>query len=389
MSAPTASLTVSRQWLAAIVNAGGPDLVGQPSVKPSFGFRNSYGDYPMTEYNINSQFTYLNRFNGTTDGKRLLPMLNVMDKKGCPGFMKDMPVFEANMGILHRLERTTSTPPTSRTSNYEGQGDTHMTTQIVDEPVIHFQQRSSIAKSEQVGLLNFSERRNKYRRIAIATIIEDVVDAIFNDARTSGPKYLNGLAQRCKLLSYPGHTTASYPYVWDNGGSAGTGYLTSAYLVEWGEEACHGLAPSGAAAGGTNMGVQHEDHGLRKVQTAVSPQKAYDALEDTFDFFFGLATNDDRKFTRIANIETRTSQTTGRFNEDVIIRAKRHGSFDPARTRMYVNSYLAADIDIRAKNRINGWNVQQVFGEDVTTFLNIPVRVIDDTIITATETAVS
>ncbi len=343
----------------------------------------------MTEYNINSQFTYLDRFKGTIDGKRLLPMLNVMDKKGIPGFLQDMPTFEANMGILHRLERTASTPPTSRVSNYEGIGDTHLTTQVIDEPVIHFQQKSSIAVSEKVGLLNFGERRNKYRRIAIQTIMEDMVDAIFNDARTSGPKYLNGLAQRCKLLSYPGHTTSTFPYVWDNGGSAGTGYLTSAYMVEWGDEACHGLMPSGASAGGTHMGVQHTDHGMQKVQTAVSPQKSYNALEDTFDFFFGLATNDDRKFTRISNIETRTGQTTGRFNEDVLIRAKRHGRFDPARTRIYVNDYLASDIDIRAKNRINGWNVQQVFGEDVTTFLNIPVRVIDDTIITATESAIN
>ena len=342
----------------------------------------------MTEYNINSQFTYLNRFNSTVDGKRLLPMLNVMNKRGVPGFLKDMPVFEANMGILHRLERTTSVPATSRKSNYEGIADTHFTTQIVNEPVVHFQQRSSIAVSEQVGLTNFGDRRNRNRRMSIQALMEDVVDALFNDSRTSGPTYINGFAQRCKLLSYPQHSTTSLPYVWDNGAS-NAGTMTSAYIVEWGEEACHGIAPSGASAGGTNMGVQHTDNGRRKVQTQVSPQKSYDALEDTFDFFFGLATNNDWKFTRIANIETRTGVDTGRFDEDVIIRAIRHGKFDIGSSRIYVNPFLAADIDIRAKNRINGWTVQQVFGEEVTTFLNMPVRVVDETIITATEGVIS
>jgi len=343
----------------------------------------------MTEYNINSQFTLLERFKGTSDGKKFLPLLDVMDKRGCPGFFADVPYFEANAGIQHNIRRTTSDPVSSRRAGYDGVAATAITTQRVSEPVILFEQWSSIDEQEQVGLINFQDERNKRRRISLRSIMQDVVDAIFNDARTSGPTYINGLAQRCNILSYPGHSTTTLPYVWDNGGTAGTGYLTSAYMVEWGEEACHGLFPSAGSGKGGPFGINAVDLGLQKVVTGSSPQKVYRAFEDQFTKWFGLCTNDDRKFCRIANIETRTTETAGRFNEDVIIRAIAHGRFNIPATRVYVNPFLKADIDIRAKNMLNGWNIQQVFGESVTTFLNIPIRVIDDTIIGSTETAIS
>jgi len=343
----------------------------------------------MTEYNINSQFTLLERMKGSIDGKRLLPVLDVMDKLGIPDFLQDVPYFQANMGLMHKILRTTSRPASSRRAFYEGVSPTDLVTQDVTEPLILFEQWSSVDEQHIDTVENGTEVRAGRDRVHIAALLEDFVSAIFTDARTSGSKYIDGFAQRLSTLSYPGHTTTALPYVWDNGGAAGTGYLTSAYIVEWGQEANHALYPSGAAGVQGVMGVNANDLGKQTVVTATSPLTVYRAYQSQFTKWAGLACNDDRKVCRIANIETRLDETTGRFDEDVLIRAFAHGRFNPSTTRIYVNPYLKADIDIRAKDKISGWTVEQVFGKSVPAFQGVPIRVLDTTIIPATETAIT
>lgn len=341
----------------------------------------------MAEYNINSQFTLLERMKQSIDGKRLLPILDVMDKLGVPDFLQDVPYFEANRGLTHMVVRTTSRPASSRRNFYEGVTPTDITTQDITEPLILFEQWSSVDEQHVETVENGNEVRANRDRIKIAKILEDFVDAIFNDARTSGPKYVDGFKQRLNVLSYPGHTTTTLPYVWDNGGT-GTA-LTSAYVVEWAPNANYCLYPSGVAGKAGVMGVNATDLGKQTVVTATSPLTVYRAYQSQFTKWAGLACEDDRKVARIANIETRTTITTGRFNEDVLIRVLAHGRFNRVATRIYVNPFLKADIDIRAKDMLNGWNIMDVFGRPVPTFQGIPVRVLDSTVIPSTESALA
>jgi len=47
-------------------------------------------------------------------------------------------------------------------------------------------------------------------------------------------------------------------------------------------------------------------------------------------------------------------------------------------------------LDIRAKDKGNvQWSTSEVFGKKITTFLDIPVRVLDENIITAAETQIT
>ncbi len=341
----------------------------------------------MPTYDINSQFTLLERAKGSIDGRKILKVLDVMDKLGVPEFLKDVPYFEANQGLSHRVYRTTSRPASSRRSFYEGVTPTDLVTQIVEEPLILFEQWSSVDEQHVDTVENGNEVRASRDRVKMAAMLEDFVTAIFTDARTSGSEYINGFKARLGTLSYPGHSTTSLPYVWDMGGTTST--TSSLYIVEWGQEACHGLYPSGAAGKEGALGVNAKNLGHQTVVTSVDPLKVYRAYQSQFTKWAGLACNDDRKVVRIANIEMLTSVDLGQFDEDPLIRALRHGRFNRSMTRIYVNPSLAANIDIRAKDKISGWTTQQVFGEDVTAFHNVPIRVLDETIIPNDETYLS
>lgn len=337
----------------------------------------------MSEFNINSQFTLLERMKGSIDGKRMIKLLDVMDERGVDGFIKDVPFFEANAGLQHRIWRTTSHPDSSRRTFYEGVEITELVTQKIDEPIVLFEQFSSVDEQHIKTLENGEEERARRDRIKIVAMQEDWVTAIFTDNRTSGDKFLNGFSQRMSTISFPGNATETLPYVWDMGGTTST--LTSAYLIEWGQEATHAIFPSATAAKGGAMGVDMNNLGIVTVITNVNPLTQYRAFQSQFTQWVGLAVNDDRKVARLANIETDTGTTTGRFDENVLIQAINHGRFNLNRSRLYVNAFLKSDIDIKAKDKINGWDIRQVFGEPVPTFWGIPVRILETTILPATE----
>jgi len=343
----------------------------------------------MATYDINSQFTLLERAKRSADGKRILPILDVLDKFGVDEFVKDVPFYAANQGLKHRVVRLTSRTTSTRRNFYQGVNATQETTQVIHEPVILFEQRSEIDEDEMDTVENPNELRRQRDENKIKSILEDFVHAMFNDARTSGSEYINGLAQRMGTLSYPGHTTSTLPYVWDNGGSAGTGSLCSLWIVEWGPQACHGLYPSGTAVRGAFNGIIARNKGRERTSDRDDAWAIYYAYTSQFKFWFGLAVNNDYKIARIANIH-RDKNNVNSIDENVIIEALAHGKFNIPATRIYVNPYLQAQINIKAKDKNNvDWTVEEVFGRNIPAFWGIPVRKLDDTILSATESAIA
>ncbi len=335
----------------------------------------------------NAQFTLLERAKRTEDGKKILPLLDVMRQKGVSEFLSDVPYFMANRGLSHSHRRTTSTPAATRRTFYKGVTRTALTSQVINEPVILFESRSEIDEDEVDTVENGNEIRRQEDGAHASGMLDDFANAIFNDVMTSGAEYLNGLKARMSTISYPGGATTTLPYVWDNGGQTST--LTSMYLVEWGRDSTFAIYPSGKIIAGTTLGINMRNKGKEKVTESASSLAVYYAYVTQFKKWCGLVVRDDNKVARIANIETAISGSN-RFDEDILIRALRHGKFDRARTRLYCNPYLAADLDIRAKDKGNvQWSTTEVFGRKVTTFLDIPVRVLDENIITAAESQIS
>ena len=341
----------------------------------------------MTEYNINQQFTLLERAKRSTDGKKILPILDVMDQRGVPDFLRDVPYFPANQGLKHRIIRTASRPTSTRRVFYGGVGRTITTTQVVYENVVLFEQRSEIDEDALDTIENPKEARRQEDEGHIAGIQEDFVNAVFNDALTSGgAEYINGFAARLNALSFPGGATTTLPFVWDGGASA---TRTSLYIIEWGPKANHCLYPSGIAGKGGMFGIIARNKGREKITETSSSLDVYYGYVSQFKKWGGLAVNDQRKISRIANINA-TAGGSNDLDEDLLIRALNHGRFDPRATRIYVNPYLKSQIDIRAKDKGNvQWDIKDVFGKPVPTFWSIPIRVIDENIITASEDAVA
>jgi len=338
------------------------------------------------EYNINSQFTLLERAKRSVDGKRILPILDVMDKLGVPAFLQDVPYFQANQGLKHRIIRTNSRPTPTRRSFYQGVLRTALTTQVIYEPVILFEERVEIDEDHLDTIENPKEVRRQEVEAHIASLIEACADSIFNDAMTSGSEYVQGLAARMNILSYPGGSTTTLPYCWNNGGSA---TLSSVYLIEYGPKACHGLYPSGSTVRGSQFGIIARNKGKEAITETSSTLAKFYAYVTQLKKWFGLAVNDDRKITRVANINS-TLGGSNTLNEDVIIQALNHGRFNRSRTRMYMNPYLKSQVDIRAKDKANvQWAIKDVFGEPIMTFQGLPIRVLDETILTASETAIA
>ena len=341
-----------------------------------------------TEWTINQQFTLLERAKRSADGKKILPILDVMDQRGVPDFLRDVPYFPANQGLKHRIIRTTSRPASTRRSFYGGVSRTITTTQVEYENVVLFEQRSEIDEDALDTIENPKEARRQEDEGHIAGIMEDFVNAVFNDAGTSGgAEYINGFKARLATLSYPGHSTTAVPFVWDNGASA---TRTSLYIVQWGSQACHCLYPSGiGAARGSMFGIEARNKGKEKITESSGSLAVYYGYVSQFKKWGGLAINDYRKISRVANINASAGGDND-LDEDILIRALNHGHFDPRATRIYVNPYLKSQIDIRAKDKGNvQWDIANVFGKPVPTFWNIPIRVIDETIITASEDAVA
>jgi hypothetical protein len=335
----------------------------------------------------NAQFTLLERAKLTEDGKRILPVLEVMNQRGTMDFLRDVPYFPANRGLTHTHRRTTSRPNPTRRRFYEGVTPVTVTTEVINEPLFLFEARTEVDEDEVDTVDNGNEIRRGQDQSASGGCVDSFVNAIFNDDRSSGAQYINGLKSRMTTVSYPGHTTTTLPFVWDNGGNSST--LTSMYMIEWGMESAFAIYPGGGSMAGTILGVIMRNKGREKCYQSASSLAVYYAYVTQIKKWCGLVVRNDWKVARIANIETSTTGS-GRFDEDILIRALRHGKFNPATTRLYCNPYLAADIDIRAKDKGNVlWSTQEVFGREVSTFRGIPIRVVDESIITASETQLS
>lgn len=340
----------------------------------------------MTEYNINAYWTLLERAKRSADGKRILPILDVMDKMGVEDFLKDVPYFPANQGLKHRIVRTISRPSTTRRAFYQGVGSTITTTQVVYEPVILFEQRSEIDEDELDTVENPEEARRQEDEMHVKALLEDYAYAIFRDNRVSGSEYLDGFAARLGTLSYPGHTTETLPFVWNNGGSSN---LCSIWIVEWGAKACHGLFPSGNAVQGATLGVVARNKGRESIGDTDARARRYYAYVSQFKKWAGLAVHDDRKVTRIANVDSSITSEYS-FNENLIIQALAHGKFDTRSSRIYCNPYIYAQMCIKAKDKNNIiLNYEDVFGRNVPTVWGIPVRKMDETILAEGETAIA
>jgi hypothetical protein len=113
-----------------------------------------------------------------------------------------------------------------------------------------------------------------------------------------------------------------------------------------------------------------------------------------FKAWVGLAVGDNLKIARVCNINSQLDTSKNFIDANVdnlLIDVLNQGHFNPARTRIYVNQNIMTQMQVYAKDKtnMNYMGAAEVFGIKVPTFQQIPIRMIDNVIITNAETVVT
>lgn len=344
----------------------------------------------MTTKYINTKYTLLDRSKETIDGKTVLPLFLVMNEL-VDDFFMDVPYVECNMGLTHRITRDTGMVDSTNRSFDQGVKASKVNKQVVTEQIALLERRREIDEDKIDTLANPKEKLRQEDERHIRKLGEDVVFNMFNSVRTDGSENINGLFQRLDALNPTGLNN-----VISNGYTGGGSTTTSVLVVEWNIDetgGAHGLFPPGFIKN-TMFGVAARDKGKEKVaQDATNFDAIYYAYVAQFKAWLGLAIANNRKIARLANVNPTAWDASNSFVDggtENLINMLHNGRFNRERTRIYVNTTIAAQMDIYALNKTNTlWPTTEVFGRPVKVWQGIPIREMDTTIISNTQAVVA
>jgi len=333
----------------------------------------------MAEYNLNAAFTIPERAKGSSDGKTMLPIIDVLNY-AMDDFFMDAPAKEASDGLYHRFRRLTSVPSGTARAFYQGVAATRVTTQPVLEPVGLMESRSEVDTDEIDTLVNGTEERRARDMGNLKGLGKSILGQFVSGSKGAGDQ-IDGIETR---LSSTVSSTALN--VKSAGGSTA---LTSILVVEWDlNEGCFLAYPPGFAKGST-YGIQVVNRGQEKCFDGSS--NPYYSYVTQFKAWYAFCCANELKVGRVANVESSITSTYG-FAAAIepLIQILEECKFNYQNTRIYVNETIGAQITNEARQVSNHlWGTEEIFGRKVRTFQGIPIRVIDRTILTNAESAIT
>lgn len=213
----------------------------------------------------------------------------------------------------------------------------------------------------------------------IEGLAQTFASAILYSNGHTNPDQIHGLAPRLN--------TIDDEFVWGGGGSGGD--TTSIFVVTWGEDRTHMVYPKNS---GANLGITHTNKGqvtLTSATTAVPATAQYEGYRDHYQIKGGFVSRDPRCIGRYANIEV--SGSSNLFNEDILIKLLSEMKVDEG-TRIYVNSTIASQMQIAAKDKNNIYYTLDggdgLSGAPLLRFNSVPIRKMNKDILLNTETVV-
>ena len=341
----------------------------------------------MTTKYINSKYTLLDRAKETSDGKTVLPIISVMNED-VDDFFMDVPFMEANMGLKHKIMRDTGMVSSTKRIFYKGVNASKRNKQVVYEDVTLQERRREIDEDEIDTLANPGFKLRQEDEGHIRKLGEDIVNEFINGDQDDGSENMNGLIQRLSALNPTGLNN-----VQSNGYTAGVG--TSVLIVEWNTNmsgGAYGLYPVGSYARNAPFGVSIRDKGKEVIGEDDNVTAKFYGYVAQFKAFAGLCVENNLKIARLCNINP--TQGASKSFEDGgtqnLIKLLNNGKFNRNRTRIYVNPTVKTQMEIYGLDKANVmWSPMEVFGREVTAFQSqIPIRIVDDTILTDSQAVV-
>ncbi len=255
------------------------------------------------------------------------------------------------------------------------------TKQITDTSVI-LQARSEV----DVELLALSSDKEAFRRSEDQAHIEgfgqQVADMVIYGNTASDPDTFNGLDLRHRALGVTDPTLPGYTTV--NAGGTNSGYMTSAFYVDWGPRTCTGIYPKGATAG-----LDHKDLGEQTVEDRDGLK--YQAEVSLFTWKCGLTVRDYRACGAVRNIDPALF-TTGTAAQKLALLKSFITVHDrlrnPDRAVLYVSNALYSALKLFLMDKNNNYVTRDTLENGIPVYRFDGVKVVKLDAISDTEATI-
>ena len=285
---------------------------------------------------------------------------------------------EGNLPTGHRVTVRTGLPSVVWRRLYGGVPASKSTRAQVDETCGMLEARNEI----DIKVANLNGNSAAYRLSEASAFLESMnetmASTLFYGDTTVNPERFNGLATRFSAIS----GAPNGNNVIDCGGTGSNN--CSIWLCTWGEQTLQGIFPKG-----TKAGITHQD--LGEIDAFDASNNRFRALADRWEWNCGIALKDWRYTVRAANINvtdlvTSTTPTFPGVNgtspialPDLLIemtaRLPRNGVGRPV---FYTTRKVGKMLRRQAMNKSqNALGIEQAQGQITTTFLGIPIRIVD------------
>jgi hypothetical protein len=284
--------------------------------------------------------------------------------------LEDGIVQECNDGTKHLTTVRTGIPLPTWRKLYQAVKPTKSTTKQVHDTTGMLEAWSEV----DAKLVDLSGNPGAFRLSEAQAFLEgmaqEMATGLFYHDTADDPSKFMGLAPRFNSLGA------------ENGGqivdAAGTGSdNTSIWFTVWGERTFHLLYPKGSKAG-----LQREDKGK---QTKETSDGVFDVYREKFTWDIGASVRDWRYIVRIANIDVSdltADGATGAKLIDLMITAyyKLHQrKIMGGKPAIYCNTKIKEFLHKQTlrSNSNTALRVKEVQGEEILTFLTMPIRECD------------
>lgn len=285
---------------------------------------------------------------------------------------------EGNLPTGHRTTIRTGLPTVVWRRLYGGVPPSKSTRAQVDEATGMLEARNEI----DVDVANLNGNTAAFRlseaNAFLEAMNETMASTLFYGDTQVTPERFTGLAARYGAIS--GAPNANN--IIDCGGTGSVN--TSMWLVTWGDQTLTGIFPKGSKAG-----IYHQD--LGEIDAFDANNNRFRAVADRWQWKCGIALKDWRYIVRAANIDTTqlttstnaptfpgTATTPADLIQTMIRMTARVPRQGMGRQVFYVNRTIGEMLRVQALNKSqNALGISDAQGQITTTFLGIPIRIVD------------
>ncbi len=325
---------------------------------------------------VGSSYLALADYYGRMDGNdQIAEVINMLTEIN--PILDDAIVQECNNGSSHLTTMRTGLPQGTWRKLYSGVQPTKSKTAQVQDTTGWLEAYSEVDKKlVDLAGSNGAALRMDEAEAFIEGMSNQMADAMFYSDTAATPEKFMGLSPRFNSLS-----AANGAQIVNGGGSGSDN--TSIWFVVWSPKTVSLLFPKGSKAG-----VQRKDLGE---QTKEENNELYQVMREHFQWDIGLTVRDWRYVSRVANIDV-SDMTAGSVDlVDLMIDAYyklRQRRVRNGKAAIYCNTGVKTALHKLARTDAAATlTVDKVEGQEVVSFLGIPIREVDA--ITNTESVVS